>query len=193
MNEELSHKFKTMNLQVTEWWQLRGKVCNHCGTRRYRFYVPDPFKLGARPIERGVVPCRQCGVLLTPELLDDGDKQKVKYTKSWRVSMSGKCPVCGRIHKLDALHNYWRFFYGLQTRPPGDRGGRYINAPTKRRVEELLGRRCLITDKQDSIKLHRILPYSLYGETSEHNLAPIDKNIPFSVGFEIPEHMKLKV
>lgn len=114
----------------------------------------------------------ECGCELTPERLDEGDREKASWPncKSWREGGNKRCPECDSPFRMPPREQMGRTF-GYETRPKDDYSDSLTDA-RKRRAREEYGESCLLCDETSDLGYVRIVPKKFYGTADPPNLVP---------------------
>lgn len=113
-----------------------------------------------------------CGCELTPERLDEGDRQKTSWPncKSWRDGGNKRCPSCNSKFHMPPREQMGRTF-GYEVRPKDDYSDSVTDA-RKRRAREEYGETCLLCESADDLGYVKIVPQKFYGTADPPNLVP---------------------
>lgn len=112
-----------------------------------------------------------CGCDLTPERLDEGDRQKSSWPscKSWRDGGNKRCPDCNSQFAMPPHEQMGRTL-GYEVRPEGDYSDSKTDA-RKRRAQEQYGSSCFLCDSEE-LHYTKAVPHKFYGIADPPNLIP---------------------
>ncbi len=114
----------------------------------------------------------ECGCELTPERLDEGDREKTSWPncKSWRDGGNKRCPECDSRFHMPPREQMGRTF-GYEVRPKDDYSDSVTDA-RKRRACEKYGESCLLCEESGNLGFVKIVPQKFYGIADPPNLVP---------------------
>lgn len=148
--------------------------------RHLVFLLVDAHQHGLKRIPPEPYTC-ECGVTLTPEVLDKGDESKASWPncKSWREGGRKKCPECGQYPSIDREQHIKARGY----EPTAKERIKQVTAAQRESALKQANGSCLLCDR-DAEYVTRMVPPRYGGTRDVVNLAALCEHHYEDFGFK---------